>query len=154
MRVGLLQLSAALTESSDLKHVMASPAFSIQEKLDVLWSVGDKAGCPSHIRGFLGQLVSKNRVDEVGGIAEAFGELADSVKGTKQVTVTSAMDLEPEEKQQIQQRLTQQIKGNVNVTYQTDSHLLSGLHIQIGSMVFDSSIKSRLDAMSVRLAKE
>lgn len=154
MRIGLQQLSLALSESTSLKHVMASPAFSIQEKLDVLCSVGEKVGCPTHIRGFLGQLVSKNRVDQVGGIAEAFGDLADSVKGTKQVTVTSASDLGQEEKQQIHQRLTQQIKGDVNVTYQTNSQLLSGLHIQIGSMVYDSSVKSRLDTMRVRLAKE
>ncbi len=154
MRAGLRGLSDVLTASTALKHVIASPAFSIENKVEVLTSVSERVGCPSLARAFLSELVAKNRVDELPAIAEAFADLADQTRGTKQVTVTSPADLAKEERRQIDRRLSELMKGQVSVTYQTNPALLGGLRIQIGSTVYDCTARNRLDSIRARLAKE
>jgi len=154
MRTGLAGLSLAMSESASLKHVVASPAFSEEKKLAVLWELSERVNCPKPVKGFLGLLVAKNRVDQIPGIAEAFADLANRTKGTKEVTVTSAVDLPQADQDRIQRHLLDCIGGEVVVTYHTDPSLLSGLHIQIGSTVFDSTLRNRLAALRTLLTKE
>ncbi len=154
MRVGLQGLSQALSESTALKHVVASPAFSQAEKMSVLLELGKRQGCPEAIKGFLAQLVAKHRLDQIPAIADTFGELADQAKGVKQVEVTSASALSKKDREGIQRRLGDLLRGDVSVTYQEDPQLLSGLRLQIGSTVYDSSVRNRLDTLRANLAKE
>ncbi|MEE8492787.1 MAG: ATP synthase F1 subunit delta [Nitrospirales bacterium] len=154
MRAGLQGLSQALAESTALKHVVASPAFSQAEKMSVLLELGKRLGCPGAIKGFLAQLVAKHRLDQIPAIADTFGELADQAKGVKQVEVTSASALSKKDREGIQRRLGDLLRGDVSVTYQEDPRLLSGLRLQIGSTVYDSSVRNRLDTLRANLAKE
>ncbi len=154
MRAGLQGLSQALAESTALKHVVASPAFSQAEKMSVLLELGKRLGCPGAIKGFLAQLVAKHRLDQIPAIADTFGELADQAKGVKQVEVTSASALSKKDREGIQRRLGDLLRGDVSVTYQEDPRLLSGLRLQIGSTVYDSSVRNRLDTLRANLTKE
>ncbi len=154
MRAGLHGLSQALSESTALKHVVASPAFSEAEKMSVLLELGKRQGCPEAIKGFLAQLVAKNRLDQIPAITDTFGELADQAKGVNQVEVTSACVLSKEDRGGIQRQLGDLLRGEVSVTYQEDPRLLSGLRLQIGSTVYDSSVRNRLDTLRANLAKE
>ncbi len=154
MRAGLQGLSQALAESTALKHVVASPAFSQAAKMSVLLELGKRQGCPGAIKGFLAQLVAKHRLDQIPASADTFGELADQAKGVKQVQVTSASALSKKDREGIQRRLGDLLEGDVSVTYQEDPRLLSGLRLQIGSTVYDSSARNRLDTLRANLAKE
>lgn len=154
MRAGLLSLSEAFSESAALKHVVASPAFSAEEKTAVLSALSKRAGCPAAIEGFFSQVVAKSRVDQLPAIAESFAELADEAKGVQRVAVTSAVKLAKADEDRIHQQLRGLMQGPVVITYDDDPKLLSGLRIQIGSTVYDSSVRNRLDTMRAMLAKE
>src|SRR5688572_26825213 len=82
-----------MKESSSLRHVVASPAFGVDDKIAVLSDLGNRLGCPPVGKAFLGQLVKKNRVGFLPDIADAFARLVDESKGTQQVTVSSATAL-------------------------------------------------------------
>lgn len=153
-RNGLTGLGQAIAQSSELKHVLASPAFSADEKLAVLNTMTQKFHCPPTMKGFLGQLVAKNRVGFLPEIADAFAALADQSKGTKQVAVTSAVALNTSEQDTIKKRLRELLKGDVDVAFETNPVLLGGLQIRIGSTLYDSSVRSRLNSMQTILTKE
>lgn len=153
-RLGLVGLSGALAESAPLKHVLASPAFSSQEKVDVLSALSGRLGCPPMVNGFLAQLVKKNRAGFIPEIADAFALLADQAKGARQVTVASAAALSPGEQEGLRSRLRDLLHTDVDLTFQTEPRLLSGLRIRIGSTVIDSTVGSRLTAMRALLTKE
>ena len=91
----LNSISQAMQESDQLRHVVASPAFGVDQKIAVLTALGEKLGCPPAGKAFLGQLVKKNRVGFLPDIADAFGKLVDQSKGTQPVTVSSATALSP-----------------------------------------------------------
>lgn len=147
-------LGDAFKSSESLRHVVASPAFGMDEKIAALTALGSRLGCPSVGQSFLGQLVRKNRVGFLPEIADAFGKLVDQSKGTQQVTVSSAAALPQAEQDRIKTRLRELLKGEVEVTFQADQYHLAGLQIRIGNTVVDSTIRGRLQAMQNLLTKE
>ena len=153
-RLGLVGLTRALTESAPLKHVLASPVFSSQEKVDVLSALSGRLGCPPMVNSFLAQLVKKNRAGFIPEIADAFALLADQAKGARQVTVASAGALSPAEQEGLRSRLRDLLRTDVDLAFRTEPRLLAGLQIRIGSMVIDSTVGSRLTAMRALLTKE
>jgi F-type H+-transporting ATPase subunit delta len=153
-RVALNGLGDAIKASASLRHIVASPAFGVDDKIAVLTELGSRLGCPPMGRTFLGQLVRKNRVGFLPEIAAAFAKLVDESKGTQQVTVSSAAALPPAEQDRIKTRLREMLKREVDVTFQTDHYHLAGLQIRIGSTVVDSTIRGRLQAMQSLLTKE
>ncbi len=153
-KTGLRALAQTISELSSLRHVLASPAFGFAQKRDVLSALSQRLGCPPVINNFLAQLVKKNRIGFLQEIADQFAALADQAKGTKQVAVTSAKALTPAEQDSLRNRLRELLRHNVDLSFQTEPTLLSGLQIRIGTTVYDSSVRSRLTAMRTLVTKE
>ncbi|HNC84398.1 MAG TPA: ATP synthase F1 subunit delta [Nitrospira sp.] len=153
-RLALNGLGEAFTESSALRHAVASPMFPEATKLSVLIEVATKLGCPPVVKRFLDQLVKKNRVSFLPDIADAFAKLVDESKGTQQVLVSSANALPATEQDRITTRLRDLLKRDVDVTFHTEPEHVAGLHIRLGSTVVDSTVRGRLRAMQRVLTKE
>ena len=154
VRRGLAGLGRAYDESAALKHVLASPAFRREEKIAILTDLTQRLGIPAAANGFLAQLVRKNRTGFLPDIAAAFAQLADQAKGARQVTVTSARALDAKEQEALRTRLREVLKRDIDLNIHTDPGLLSGLRVQIGSSVVDSSVRTRLTALRTALTKE
>jgi F-type H+-transporting ATPase subunit delta len=153
-RVGLNELARIVSESSSLKHVLASPAFGFEEKREVLAALSRRLQCPPIFSDFLAQLVKKNRAGFLKEIAEEFTALANQQKGIKQVAVASARGMSPAEQESLRARLRDLLRHEINMTFHVEPSLLSGLSIRIGSMIFDSTVRGRLTAMRALVAKE
>lgn len=147
-------LSQAMKDSASLRHVVASPAIGLEDKIGVLTELGGRFGCPATGKAFLAQLVRKNRVGFLPEIAEAFARLVDESKGTQRVTVSSAATLSAAEQDHIKTRLRDSLKRDVDVTFQTDASYLAGVRIQIGSAVVDSTVRGRLKDIQSLLTRE
>jgi F-type H+-transporting ATPase subunit delta len=70
------------------------------------------------------------------------------------VTVSSAAPLPEAEQDRIKTRLRETLKREVDVTFQTEAAHLAGLQIHIGSMVVDSTVSGRLNAMQALLTRD
>ena len=150
----LNSLAQAVKDSSSLRHVIASPVFGVEEKISVLAELAGRFGCPPTVKAFLGQLVKKNRVGFLPDIADAFARKVDLSKGRQPVIVSSAAALPAAEQDRIKTRLRETLKRDVDVTFQSDSAHLAGLQIHIGSLVVDSTVRGRLNAMQALLTRE
>ena len=150
---GLCSLIQGIKESSQLKHVLASPVFTLEEKTAVLTSCSQKAGCPAGIDRFCAQLLKKNRVGILSEIVESFRQLIDEHRHKQQVSLISATALDEKMQSQVRTTLQTVLKQDVELTCSTDASLLSGIQIRIGSKVYDSSVKGRLEKMRAQLAK-
>ncbi len=153
-RNGLSALAQAIATSAPLKHVLASPAFSLDDKRDVLDSLSQRLGSPPIMGQFLAQLIKKNRVGFLPEIAEEFTILADQQQGTQPVAVSSATPLAPGDQEQIRHRLQELLRRDVDLAFHTEPNLLAGLQIRIGSTLFDSTVRTRLSAMRTLVTKE
>lgn len=153
-RTGLAALSRASLESPPLKHVLASPAFGFEEKMAVLSALSKKLGCPPMVEPFLAQLIRKNRIGFLPEISEAFAEIADEAQGRRQVTVASAKPLSKADQEGLRTRFREVLRQDIDLTFHTQPDLLGGLRVQIGSMVFDTTLRGRLTTMQTLLTKE
>jgi len=152
-QAGLESLTRTIRESAQLKHVLASPVFTLEEKTAVLTACGQKVACPAPVDKFCAQLLKKNRVGILPEIVEAFHQLLDESRQKHRVSLISATALDTDMQSQMQSTLQTVLKRNVDVTFSTDPSLLSGIQIRIGSKVYDSSVKGRLEKMRAQLVK-
>ena len=152
-RSALLDFSRFLHQSPSFIHVLASPVFSLEEKQGVLDELNTRIGSPAIMKGFLGQLLKKNRVGFLPEIAEAFGEIVDKQKQLQHVWISSARDISAKEKKEIQAHLGTRLQRDVKVSFQTDPNLIAGLEIRIGSRVIDNSVRGKLANMRALLEK-
>ena len=150
---GLQALSLAVQDSSALKHVLASPVFTVEEKLEVLTALCERTGCPPVMGRFCEQLLKKNRIGFLPEIAEAFRGLMIRQSGKQQIVVVSAQPVDDNMKQDILAQLGATAKREVEVDFQSDPSLLSGVQIKIGSKVYDSTVRGRLHKMRAQLVK-
>ncbi|MCA9472864.1 MAG: ATP synthase F1 subunit delta [Nitrospirales bacterium] len=153
VRDSLNAIARALESSQSFKHAIASPVFTFEEKNAILKELCDRTGAPPVMKQFFTQLLKKNRGVILPEIAEAFSNLADEKKGVQHIWVASAKDLTHAEQQQLETELSQKLNRAVKLEVETVPTLIAGLQIRIGSLVFDNTIRGKLDNMRTRLAK-
>ena len=151
---GLAAIARAIDENDALNHVLASPAFAFEEKHAVLASLSRHLSCPPVFNDFLGQLVKTNRLPFLPDIANEFKRLADEHKGAKQVEIVSAKALSEADRTHLTTRLRELLRREVDVSFETDSRLLAGIKIRIGSTVVDSTVRTRFTALRTLVTKE
>ena len=150
---GLQALAHALKESSAFKHVLASPVFTLDEKLQVLTALCERTGCPPVMGRFCEQLLKKNRIGFLPEIAEAFRGLVIRQSGKQRIVVVSAQPVDDDVKRNMLAQLGTTAKKEVEVEFQIDPSLLAGVQIQIGSKVYDGTVRGRLRKMRAQLVK-
>jgi F-type H+-transporting ATPase subunit delta len=77
-------------------------------------------------------------------IIESFLNLVSSNKGELKAKIISSKKLSIEEQKKIQSELSLNFKSQLNINYKYDPDLIAGLIIQIGSVMVDTSIKTKL----------
>ena len=143
---------AAFYEGSDeLQQAMRSPVIDPADKAAILDAVGTKALLADSTRRFLGTLLEAGRIDELGGVAEAFSEMLDDVEGRYQATVTSAIALDQGDLTRIQTSLERLTGKKVQVDSEVDESLLGGVKVQMGNTVVDASVRTGLERIRDQL---
>ena len=88
--------------------------------------------------------LDKNRLFFLDKIIKSFLNLVSKSKGESEAILISAKKLSAEEKEKITIEMSQNFKSSLNIDYKYDPSLIAGLIIQIGSVMVDASIKTKL----------
>ena len=141
---GMKSLNKLLIESSDFKEMILSPIVTKEDKKNVIFAIADKNNFSQVLKKFLGFIAIKNRLFFLNKIIESFLNLVSNNKGELKVKIISSKKLSSEEQRKIQHELSENFKSQLNINYEYDPDLIAGLIIQIGSVMFDTSIKTKL----------
>jgi len=133
-----------LNESSDFKEMILSPTVSKEDKKNVIFIITDKNSFSLNLKKFLGFVALKNRLFYLDKIIESFLNLVSNTKGELKAKLISSKKLSEAERQKIQTDLSKDFKSSLNLDYTYDPDLIAGLIIQIGSVMIDTSIKTKL----------
>jgi len=133
-----------LNESSDFKEMILSPTVSKEDKKNVIFIITDKNNFSLNLKKFLGFVALKNRLFYLDKIIESFLNLVSNTKGELKAKLISSKKLSEAERQKIQTDLSKDFKSSLNLDYTYDPDLIAGLIIQIGSVMIDTSIKTKL----------
>ena len=141
---GMKSLNKLLNESSDFKEMILSPTVAKEDKKNVIFAIADQNNFSQILKKFLGFLAIKNRLFFLGKIIESFLNLISNNKGELKAKLVSSKKLSIEEQKKIQNELSKDFKSSLNINFEYDPDLIAGLIIQIGSVMVDTSIRTKL----------
>ena len=141
---GMKSLQGLLNESMDFKEMILNPTVSKEDKRNVIFVIADKNNFSQIFKKFLGFVAIKNRLFFLDKIIESFLSLVSNNKGELKAKLISSKKLLPDEQKKIQNKLSEGFKSPLNINYEYDPDLIGGLIIQIGSVMVDTSIKTKL----------
>ena len=137
-------LNKLLSESSDFAEMILNPTISKEDKKNVIFSISQKSNFSENLKKFLGFVALKNRLFYINNIIESFLNLVSNNKGELKAKLISSKKLSEDEKKKIQSDLSKNFKSSLNLDYTHDPDLIAGLIIQIGSVMIDTSVKTKL----------
>jgi ATP synthase F1 delta subunit len=151
VREELAEFTEALEQNRELQIFLFSPYFSSAEKREGL----EKAisGANEEFINFLELLVEKHRMPVIFRIRRAFEELWKRENKRIDVTVTSAVELDPEVVEQVGAEIEKQTGRKVDLKSTVDDSILGGIVLQVGNMVLDASIRNRLEKLRKSVAQ-
>jgi F-type H+-transporting ATPase subunit delta len=138
----------ALLESLD------SPAVKREAKDRVLAGLSQHYPVMPMVYNFLRILLDHHRIRYFAEICDAYVRTVDERKGVVAARVTSAAPLNAAGQAILRASLARATGKQVNLTLATDPDLLAGIIVQIGSTIYDGSIRTQLQEMRRRLAQE
>ena len=145
------KLSAMLDESEDLRRTVRSPAFSVEDQARAMEAILSRVGASAITMNFI-RLVSRNRrLFAVQDMIKIFNVLEASARGEVQADVMSATPLTDAQIASLKQTLKASIGKDVNLVSKIDPSLLGGLIVKIGSRMIDTSLRTKLSTLKMRM---
>jgi F-type H+-transporting ATPase subunit delta len=147
----LEDFSAAWHESPPLREFFLDPSFPIEQKVDLLDKLNAKLKMAQQTRNFIAVLIRNNRI---AGLDDVLRELRREVNqrlGISEAKVISARPLDQQERSELEKQIAALTGGTVEAQFEEDSSLLGGAVVQVGSTVYDGSVRGRLNRLREEL---
>jgi F-type H+-transporting ATPase subunit delta len=145
------QFADALDRDRDLQVFFFSPYFSSTEKTDGLERA--VSGADGALVNFLRLSIEKGRMTEIFRMRREFDRLWKRENKRIDVTVTSAVELDPAVVEKIGGEIERQTGRKVELASRVDDEILGGIVLQVGNMVLDASIRARLEKLRKSVAQ-
>lgn len=145
------QFVDAVEADRDLQVFLFSPHFTSAEKVEGLRRA--LSGADTELVNFLELLIEKHRTPEIFRIRREFEELWKRENKRIDVTVTSAVELDPAVVAKVGEEIERQTGQKVELASRVDDEILGGIVLQVGNMVLDASIRSRLEKLRKSVAQ-
>jgi F-type H+-transporting ATPase subunit delta len=147
----LNQFAEALAGDRQLQIFFFSPYFSSAEKREGLGRA--VSGADPEFVNFLELLIEKHRMPLIFRIQRQFEERWKEENRKLDVTVTSAVELDPKVVERVGAEIEKQTGRSVELRSAVDEDILGGIVLQVGNMVLDASIRNRLDKLRRNIAR-
>lgn len=139
-----------LEAEPNLKKVLYHPRITAAEKKDVLKALLE--GKISEVAmNFLYLVIDRQREAYLADMVEVFVDYANKARNIVDVEVTSAVELNKDDRKRLVKALGKMTGKQVRVNYSVDPSLLGGIVARIGDKVIDGSVKARLQSLKEHL---
>jgi F-type H+-transporting ATPase subunit delta len=147
----LAGFESLLNESSDLQRLVKSPVFSAEDQERALAAVLAPAGINGLAANFLRVVAKNRRLFAVPDMIRAYRRIAAEARGEVSAEVTTAHALTPDQESELKTTLAGIVGKDVTVSVTVDPALLGGMIVKMGSRQIDTSLKTKLDSMKLKL---
>ena len=146
--------TAAYGSSAELRNFLASPAVSKAEKRGVAEKISSRLGASRIVRNFLFVVIDHQRTPLLPEIFESFQNVVRERQGVAQAEIFAPTALNDAQKKEITLALEKLTGKKVETKFSLDANLLGGVLVRVGDMIYDGSLRSRLEDLRERLAAE
>ena len=149
----LKSLKAAIADSRELRALLASPAFSAEDKGKGLVAIGAQGKFNMTTLKFLGLLAENGRAAALPAVIDAYARLSAAARGAVSAEVVTAVPLSAAQAKGVAAALRQALGKDPEITTRVDPAILGGIKVRVGSRLFDASLKSKLDSLKFALKR-
>lgn len=144
-------LAELFGNSEDLRSALTNPVVKPHEKRAIIEALLPRVGASNEVRRFLLLLLDRGRLLQLPRIAHDYQRLTDERLGQVRGRVTSATPLDATAFDQIRAALEKRTGKKVLLETSVDPEILGGVVAQVGDLVLDGSLRSRLANLSRKL---
>jgi F-type H+-transporting ATPase subunit delta len=144
-------IEALFQESDQLRRVMENPSIPGDRKRAVLDAITMKLGTTRQVRNFIAVLTDHRRLPLFSEILKQLEQELDERQGLAEAQVSTVRQLSDAEKQMLEAEITKMTGKGVRARYEQDASLLGGAVVQVGSTIYDGSVKGQLDRIKEQL---
>jgi F-type H+-transporting ATPase subunit delta len=152
----ILEETQAFTEllsgSKELRELWRSPAIHPGEKRAVLDALVARTGVSPVVRNFIAVLIDHKRTEFLVPIVKEFERELDRRLGFSEVEITSARELNQDERASLEAQVEKLTGNKVRARYAQDQSILGGAVVRLGSTIYDGSVKGQLARIREQLS--
>ena len=141
-------------QTPDLRRVWENPAIPAAQKRRLLDAIAGREGVVKAVRNFVAVLIDHRRIAALPEIARQVEVEMDRRLGLAEAAVTSARELSPDERRQLETQMERLTGKKVRARYAIDAKLLGGAVVRLGSTIYDGSVRGQLQKIKERLSAE
>jgi F-type H+-transporting ATPase subunit delta len=147
----LHSIESLLAESDQLRRVLENPSIPGDRKRAVLDAITTKLGTTRQVRNFVAVLTDHRRLPLFSEILKQLQQELDDRQGLAEAKVSTARQLTDPEKQALETEIAKLTGKKVRAKYEQDASLLGGAVVQVGSTIYDGSVKGQLEKIREQL---
>ena len=141
----------ALETIKEFNAFIKNPLFKQNDHVEMLNDLSKKFNFNPILNKFLNFLVSKRRLFYLDKILKDFVLYCSFKRGEVDAKLISAKELKDDEVEKIKKDLFAKFGSKINLDYKVDKDLISGLIIQVGSIMIDNSMKNKLKQIKSKM---
>ena len=139
--------TAMVEANKDLHTVFASPVIQADDKKSVLDAILELARPAPVVASLLRVLQQNDRLPFLSAVDKAFAREVDRRLGVVSARVTTAAPLSDGEQKVLLDQLEKMTGQRVKLSFETDEELIGGVVTRIGSLIYDGSVRAKLDTI-------
>lgn len=151
---GLQQLHSfvrLLNEQPDSRRILENPVMAGERRNRLLKEISSVFGFDRRVSNFVSILADRNRLPILEEIITEYQRLMDKRLGIVRARVTSAHALDSMQQQELAHKLQQITGKQVRMEVAIDPSLIGGVVAQVGSTIYDGSVRQQLQIFKSRL---
>ena len=117
----------------------------------MLDALSARLGTTRQVRNFVAVIMDHRRLPLFSEILKQLEEELDSRLGFAEAQISSARQLGDPEKQMLEAEIARMTGKKVRAKYEQDASLLGGAVVQVGSTIYDGSVKGQLERIREQL---
>jgi F-type H+-transporting ATPase subunit delta len=146
-------VKTALGDNPDLFKLMSHPKVVKEEKIKVIEDIFSGKVSAEFV-GLMRMIVDKGHFAQIDEVLDYFIDQVKEYKNIGTAHVTSALPLSDKQKAAVEKRLLETTKYvQFEMNYVVDPALIGGMVIRIGDRIVDSSVRTKLSALTCELSK-
>ena len=148
----LTAFKTLLTENAELGSLVTSPVYSRGDQVKAIVAVLNKAGAHALTAKFVGAVAENGRLFVLPQIIQAFISEVARRNGQVSAEVVSAVALDAKRQKAVEETVSA-LAGSKNISLEmrVDPALMGGLIVRIGSRLFDTSVKTKLNRLEATM---
>ena len=143
----LRSVKAMLADSVDFRRLVRSPVMKREDQERSLAAITGAMKAQPLTGNFLRLLAKNRRLFALGEMIESYLSILATRRGEVQAKVTAAHALSDDQIARLEKALREVAGAKVTLEAHIDQSLLGGLVVQLGSRMYDSSLRTKLQRL-------